>query len=93
MFKIFSTVIVEQIYKIGHLEGNFTPVLYMGRKVPKGEAPLLEGEGGSGSTDQRILHVDTNECEWTASHLGHVTLQYVFRRRLGGPHGLGRNAF
>ena len=22
--------------KMGHLEGNFTPVLYMGRKVPKG---------------------------------------------------------
>ena len=21
---------------MGHLEGNFTPVLYMGRKVPKG---------------------------------------------------------
>jgi hypothetical protein len=23
-------------YKMGHLEGNFTPVLYMGSKVPKG---------------------------------------------------------
>ena len=23
-------------YKMGHLEGNFTPVLYIGRKVPKG---------------------------------------------------------
>ena len=22
---------------MGHLEGNFTPVLYMGRKVPKGQ--------------------------------------------------------
>ena len=22
-------------YKTGHLEGNFTPVLYIGRKVPK----------------------------------------------------------
>ena len=22
---------------MGHLEGNFTPVLYIGRKVPKGE--------------------------------------------------------
>ena len=22
--------------KMGHLEGNFTPVLYMGRKVPEG---------------------------------------------------------
>ena len=24
---------------MGHLEGNFTPVLYIGRKVPKGEEP------------------------------------------------------
>ena len=24
--------------KMGHLEGNFTPVLYMGRKVPKGQS-------------------------------------------------------
>ena len=23
-------------YKMGHLEGDFTPVLYMGRKDPKG---------------------------------------------------------
>ena len=23
-------------YKMGHLEGNFTPVLYIGRIVPKG---------------------------------------------------------
>ena len=23
-------------YKMGNLEGNFTPVLYIGRKVPKG---------------------------------------------------------
>ena len=23
-------------YKMGHLEGNFTPVLYTGRKVPEG---------------------------------------------------------
>jgi hypothetical protein len=23
-------------YKMENLEGNFTPVLYMGRKVPKG---------------------------------------------------------
>ena len=23
-------------YKMGHLEGNFTPVLCIGRKVPKG---------------------------------------------------------
>ena len=25
---------------MGHLEGNFTPVLYMGRKVPKGYTRL-----------------------------------------------------
>ena len=24
---------------MGHLEGNFTPVLYVGRKVPKGSYP------------------------------------------------------
>ena len=35
MFKIFSTDLLNK-YKMGHLEGNFTPVLYMGRKVPKG---------------------------------------------------------
>ena len=23
-------------YKMGHLEGNFTPVLFIGHKVPKG---------------------------------------------------------
>ena len=23
-------------YKMGHLDGNFTPILYIGRKVPKG---------------------------------------------------------
>ena len=23
-------------YKMGHLEGNFTPVLYVGRRSPKG---------------------------------------------------------
>ena len=23
-------------YKMGHLKGNFTPVIYIGRKVPKG---------------------------------------------------------
>ena len=36
MFKIFSTDIFLNKYKMGHLEGNFTPVLYIGRKVPKG---------------------------------------------------------
>ena len=27
-------------YKMGHLEGNFSPVLYIGRKVPRGETFL-----------------------------------------------------
>ena len=34
--RMAESSIVKKIYKIGHLEGNFTPVLYMGRKVPKG---------------------------------------------------------
>ena len=29
-------------YKMGHLGGNFTPVLYIGRKVPKGECYLFQ---------------------------------------------------
>ena len=32
----YSVRIFVEKYKMGHLEGNFTPVLYMGRKVPKG---------------------------------------------------------
>jgi hypothetical protein len=32
-------------YKMGQLEGNFTPVLYIGPKVPKGHA--------SGSSDYK----------------------------------------
>ena len=36
MFKIFSTDICLIKYKMGHLEDNFTLVLYIGRKVPKG---------------------------------------------------------
>ena len=39
MFKIIKIKIqygyLLNKYKMGHLEGNFTPVLYMGRKVPK----------------------------------------------------------
>ena len=35
MFKIFSKYLLNK-YKMWHLEGNFTPVLYIGRKVPKG---------------------------------------------------------
>ena len=27
---------------MGHLEGNFTPVIYIGRKVPKGETSPLQ---------------------------------------------------
>ena len=26
---------------MGHLEGNFTPVLYIGRKVPKGSKAMV----------------------------------------------------
>jgi hypothetical protein len=47
----------------------------------------LKAKGGSDSIDPCILHTDSNEFEWTASLLGHVTLRYLFRRRLGGPHG------
>ena len=35
MFKTFSMDKYNK-YKMGHLEGNFTPFLYIGRKVPKG---------------------------------------------------------
>jgi hypothetical protein len=36
MFKILSTVIEKNIYKMQHLEGSDTPVLYVGRTVLKG---------------------------------------------------------
>jgi len=38
MFKILSTDIClkKSIYKMQHLEGSGTPVLYIGRTVPKG---------------------------------------------------------
>jgi hypothetical protein len=37
MFKILSTHIKkEKIYKMQHLKGSGTPVLYRGRKVLKG---------------------------------------------------------
>jgi len=37
MFKIFSTYICwEKIYKMQHMEGSGTPVLYIERKVLKG---------------------------------------------------------
>jgi hypothetical protein len=37
MFKILSTYIcLKYIYKMQHLEGRGTPVLYMGRTVLKG---------------------------------------------------------
>ena len=32
----YSVRILLNKYKMGHLEGNFTPVLYIGRKDPKG---------------------------------------------------------
>jgi hypothetical protein len=35
MFKIFSRIFVEKIYKMGYLEGSGVPVLYIGRTVPK----------------------------------------------------------
>jgi hypothetical protein len=33
MFKILILVVVEKIYKMQHLEGSGTPVLYIGRTV------------------------------------------------------------
>jgi len=33
MFKILSTYICEKIYKMQHLDGRGTPVLYIGRSV------------------------------------------------------------
>jgi len=37
MFKILSTYICQKnIYKMQHLEGSGTPVLYIGRAVLKG---------------------------------------------------------
>jgi len=36
MFKILSTFVEKNIYKMQHLEGGGTPVLYIGRTVPKG---------------------------------------------------------
>jgi len=35
MFKILSTYMVKKIYKMQHLEGSGTPVLYIGRTVLK----------------------------------------------------------
>ena len=40
---------------MGHLEGNFTPVLYIGRKVPKGSIKMyLKGIGCVGFIWLRI---------------------------------------
>jgi len=36
MFKILVLIFVEKIYKMQHLEGSGTPVLYMGRTFLKG---------------------------------------------------------
>ena len=36
MFKILVLTFVEKIYKMQHLEGSGTPVLYIGRTVLKG---------------------------------------------------------
>jgi len=35
MFKILVLIVVEKIYKMQHLEGSGTPVLYIGRMVLK----------------------------------------------------------
>ena len=36
MFKILSTYSCKKVYKMEHLEGSGTPVLYIGRTVLKG---------------------------------------------------------
>jgi len=36
MFKILYLYLLKNIYKIQHLEGSGTPVLYIGRTVLKG---------------------------------------------------------
>ena len=36
MLKILSTIVVEKKYKMQHLEGSGTPVLYIGLTVLKG---------------------------------------------------------
>jgi len=36
MFKYSVLIAVEKIYKMQHLEGTVTPVLYVGRTVPNG---------------------------------------------------------
>jgi hypothetical protein len=36
MFKILLLIFVKKIYKMQHLEGSGTPVLYIGRTVLKG---------------------------------------------------------
>ena len=43
-------------YKMGHLEGNFTPVLYIGRKVPKGE--LMQNFSLAISQEQTTWDID-----------------------------------
>ena len=45
-------------YKMGHLEGNFTPVLYMGRKVHEGQIPIM-GVGCFPHTRPNILTDNT----------------------------------
>ena len=45
---------------MGHLEGNFTPVLYIGRKVPKGLADISVNVSVNASlTDRRQTTVIT----------------------------------
>ena len=44
---------------MGHLEGNFTPVLYIGRKVPKGYVTLRRTIV---STEQVYVYSLVYEC-------------------------------
>jgi hypothetical protein len=36
MFKILVLIVLKKIYKMQHLEGSGTPILYTGRTVLKG---------------------------------------------------------
>ena len=47
---------------MGHLEGNFTPVLYMGRKVPKGYACTVVYVGQGGVQWGTLASVSSSAC-------------------------------
>jgi hypothetical protein len=42
MFKLLISIFLEKIYKMQHLEGNGTPVLYIGRTALKGYSSKLQ---------------------------------------------------